>query len=110
MVKTIDFGGESRPVKYGWNALAIFGDMTKTGLNDLSKFETEMTFSEVIALIYAGLKEGARAEKKDFSLTTDDIGDFLDGEDFEEKMEEFMGVFVDQMPQSKKVEAPRKGP
>jgi len=106
-MKFVEFGGESRPVKYGWNALAIFGDMTGTGLNDLGKFETEMTFKEVLALIYAGLKEGARAEKKDFKLTVEDIGDFLDNET--DKIQEFVDVFTSQMPQSKKATAPAAG-
>jgi len=100
----IEFGGEKRPVKYGWNALAIFGDMTGSGLNDLGKFETEMTFSEVLALIYAGLKEGARAEKKEFNLAVEDIGDFLDNDT--DKIQEFIDVFTSEMPQSKKVTAP----
>ena len=100
----IEFGGEKRPVKYGWNALAIFGDMTGSGLNDLGKFETEMTFSEVLAFIYAGLKEGARAEKKEFNLAVEDIGDFLDNDT--DKIQEFIDVFTSEMPQSKKVTAP----
>jgi len=103
-MKYIEFGGEKRPVKYGWNALAIFGDMTGSGLNDLGKFETEMTFSEVLALIYAGLKEGARAEKKEFNLAVEDIGDFLDNDT--DKIQEFIDVFTSEMPQSKKVTAP----
>jgi len=105
-MKHVEFGGESRPVKYGWNALATFGDMTGSGLNDLSKFETEMTFSEVLALIYAGLKEGARAEKKDFKLTVADIGDMLDEDT--DKIQEFIEVFTSQMPKSKNVTAPEK--
>lgn len=105
-MKQIEFGGEKRPVKYGWNALATFGEMTGTGLNDLDKFETEMTFREVLVLIYAGLKEGARAEKKEFTLTVDDIGDFLDEDN--DKVEEFIDVFTSQMPQSKKATAPDK--
>ncbi len=103
MTKFIDFGGELRPVKYGWNALAIFGDMTGSGLNDLDKFEKNMTFSEVIVLIYAGLKEGARKEKKEFTLTIEDIGDFLDEDT--DKVKEFIEVFTSQMPQAKKKKA-----
>lgn len=60
-----------------------------------------LSFREVIALIYSGLKEGARAEKKEFTLTTEDIGDILDGESAE-KIKEFMDVFSSQMPQEKK--------
>ena len=104
MVKEIEFGGEKRPVKYGWNALAIFGSLTGTGLNDLGKFETEMDFSDVLALIYAGLKEGARASKKDFTLTIDDVGDFLDSES--EKIQDFLDVFTSQMPKPGEAKAP----
>ena len=107
MIVEIEFGGEKRPVKYGMNALAIFGDLTGTGLNDLSKFETEMTFSEVLSLIYAGLKEGARQAKKEFTLTVEDVGDFLD--DDVDKIQEFMKVFTEQMPKSKNLEAPQAG-
>jgi len=105
-MKEIEFGGEVRPVKYGWNALATFGELTGTGLNDLDKFETEMKFSDVLYLIYAGLKEGARAEKKEFVLTVEDVGDFLDKESG--KIQEFLDVFTSQMPESKNVKAPRK--
>lgn len=107
MIVEIEFGGEKRPVKYGWNALAIFGDLTGTGLNDLSKFETEMTFSEVLSLIYAGLKEGARQAKKEFTLTIEDVGNFLD--DDTDKIQEFLSVFTSQMPKSKNLEAPPAG-
>ena len=100
MIKDIEFGGEVRPVKYGWNALATFGDLSGTGLNDLDKFETEMQFSDVLYLIYAGLKEGARQSGKEFTLTTEDIGNFLDEE--MDKVQEFLDVFTAQMPQSKK--------
>jgi len=104
MVKEIEFGGEVRPVKYGWNALATFGDLSGTGLNDLDKFETEMHFSDVLYLIYAGLKEGARADGKDFDLTVQDVGDFLDTES--DKIQEFLDVFTSQMPEQKKMTAP----
>jgi hypothetical protein len=106
MTKEIDFGGEKRPVKYGWNALALFGELTKTSLKDLFKFETEMTFKEVLALIYAGLKEGARVEKVDFTLTLEDVGDLLDKET--DKVAEFVEIFKEQMPQAKKANAPQK--
>lgn len=104
MIKEIDFGGEKRPVKYGWNALATFGEMTGTGLNDLGKFESDMNFSDVLALIYAGLKEGARAAKKEFTLTIEDVGDFLDSES--DKIQEFLEVFTSQMPKPGEAKAP----
>jgi len=103
VIETIEFGGEQRPVKYGWNALAIFGKLSGTGLNDLDKFDEDMAFGDVLFLIYAGLKEGARADKKEFKLTVENIGDFLD--DNTDKVKEFMDVFTNQMPKSKNVNA-----
>ena len=66
-----------------------------------------MTFSEVLSLIYAGLKEGARQAKKEFTLTIEDVGDFLD--DDVDKIQEFLNVFTSQMPKSKNLEAPKAG-
>lgn len=110
MIKEITFGGEKRPVKYGWAALAEFGDLTGTGLNDLGKFETEMGFSDVLHLIYVGLKHGARAEKKEFALTVEDVGDLLDQETFSEDkpgvIAEFLEVFTLHMPKSGEGKAP----
>jgi len=100
MVKEIDFGGQKRPVKFGWNALATFGDLTGTGLNDLIKFSNEMTFSEVLVLIYAGLKEGARASGVTFDIIQEQIGDWLDEDTG--KVQEFIEIFQDQMPKAKK--------
>jgi hypothetical protein len=100
----IEIGGQSRPVKYGWNALALFGKLSKSGVADLSIFESGMKFEDVLLLIYCGLKEGARKEGKEFINTIEDIGDWLDEDT--DKIEEFMKVFADQMPKSKKVQAP----
>ena len=101
----IQFGGEKRPVKYGWAALAEFGKMT--GVNFANLETTDLDLNGVLALIYVGLKHGARSEKKEFTLVMDDVGDFLDGEDdFNEKLQEFIDVFTEQMPQPKKVTAP----
>ena len=99
----IEFGGEKRPVKYGWNALATYGKLSGNGL-DLSIFDKGLPFSDVLILIYAGLKEGARKEGKSFDCSVEDIGDWLDEDT--DKIEEFMKVFADQMPKSKKDQAP----
>jgi len=105
MIKTIDFGGEKRPVKFSMNALCEFGDLTDTTALDFERFEKKgMSYSEVRALIYAGLKEGYRVEKKDFDATLEDVGDWI-GEDID-KIQEFIEVFTDQMPKSKKATAP----
>jgi hypothetical protein len=99
----IEIGGEKRPVKYGWNALATFGKLSKNGA-DFSIFDKGIPFEDVLILIYAGLKEGARKEGKEFGARVEDVGDWLDEDT--DKIEEFMKVFTDQMPRSKKVQAP----
>jgi len=106
-MKEIKFGGEKRPVKYGWAALAEFGELTGVNFGNLSMIEAELDLKGILAIIYVGLKHGARAERKEFQLTLDDVGDFLDSEeDFNDKLQEFLDVFTSQMPQPKKVMAP----
>jgi len=105
----IQIGGKERPVKYGWNAIREF---TKNG-NDLG---TLYSYSEdgkslevniqsigiLLDLIYVGLKNGARIEKTRIDFTIEDVGDWMDDEGIE-KMNEFVTLFVDQIPKQKKV-------
>jgi hypothetical protein len=106
----IKFGGEKRPVKYGWAAIAEFGKLTGVNFGNLGTIEAELDLAGILALIFVGLKHGARAEKKEFSLTMDEIGDFMDEEDdFNAKLQEFLDVFTQQMPQPKKAIAPQPG-
>lgn len=77
MVKFIDIGGEKRPVRYSVNALIEFEEMT--GLNILSAGSV-IDFRELKtlrALAFVGLKHGARAEKKQFDIVIEDVGDWL---------------------------------
>lgn len=77
MVKFIDIGGEKRPVRYSVNALIEFEDLT--GLNILSAGSV-IDFRELKtlrALAFVGLKHGARAEKKQFDIVLEDVGDWL---------------------------------
>lgn len=103
----IKFGGEKRPVKYGWAAIAEFGKLTGVNFANLGTIEAELDLEGILAIIYVGLKHGARAEKKEFTMTLETVGDMLDEEeDFNEKLQEFLNAFTDQMPQPKKVTAP----
>ena len=73
------------PVRYGMNAMAIFGDLTGKSmnvvmdeLNDLG----DMKLSELLAFIYAGFKDGARWAKEEFKIESiEEVGDMIDDDD-----------------------------
>lgn len=106
-VKHINFGGENRPVKYGMNALSIIAKVEDIDLSNITEFGDGIDFSLMRTIVFAGLQEGARAEKKEFTLTLEDVGDFMDGDI--DSAEEFVQLMSDQMPKSKKAKAPEKG-
>jgi len=78
MTKQIKVNGTDYPVKYGFNALRLFSNQTGIGLDELSKLQDSMSIDYAIALIWAGLKDGARVEKIEFNMTMDDVADLLD--------------------------------
>lgn len=78
MTKQIKIKGEERPVKYGFNALRLFSNQTGIGLNELAQLQNTMSIDHAIALIWAGLKDGARVEKIPFDMEIDDVADLLD--------------------------------
>jgi len=78
MTKQILVNGTEHPVKYGFNALRLFSNETGIGLDELSQLENKMSIDHAIALIWAGMKDGARVEKIDFTMTLDDVADLLD--------------------------------
>jgi len=106
-VKLIEFGGQKRPVKYGMNALAFISKVESIDMANISAMGDGIDFSLMRTIVYAGLQEGARAEKKEFTLTLEDVGDFMDGE--VDIAEEFVELMSEQMPKPKKVKAPEAG-
>lgn len=107
-VKYIDFGGEKRPVKYGMNTLSIISRLAKAeGVEwaNITPTGEGVDFGLVRIIVFAGMQEGARAEKKGFTLTLEDIGDYLDPD--VDRSEEFVLLMSEQMPKSKKVTAPK---
>ena len=66
------------PLKYGWAALRDWTGLTGKSLQDLEGLNDNMTVEEVISLIWVGLKQGARIEKKEFDLDFDDVADLMD--------------------------------
>ena len=78
MTKQIKVNDKQYPVKYGFNALRLFSNQTGIGLDELAKLQDSMSIAYAIALIWAGLKDGARVEKVEFEMTMDDVADLLD--------------------------------
>jgi len=78
MVEYIDIKGKKMPVKYGFNALRIFTAQTGLTLEQLSILSDSISLDHAIALMYAGLKDGHRAEKMTFVLGIDEVADLLD--------------------------------
>jgi len=106
-VKYIEIGGQKRPVKYGMNALAIIAKLEDIDLANISAMGDGINFSLMRTIVFAGLQEGARADKKEFTTTLEDVGDWMDGDI--DCAEEFVELMSEQMPKSKKAEAPAAG-
>lgn len=68
------------PIKFGWSAIKDFEE--KTGIvfiAFLRSFEAqEYTTENLIKLAWCGLKCGYRVDKKEFTLTEEDVADIID--------------------------------
>ena len=83
--------GKDYPVKYGFAALRAFSDETGTTLGDLSNLGNNMSITQALALVWAGLKDGARVMKQDFKMSIDDVADLMDED--ENAMTKVLKVF-----------------
>jgi len=92
--KEIEIGGKKRPVKYGWNTLALLEE--RTGVNALNPMEISraaLTASFQTAMIDIGLQEGCRVMKAPVDFTREDIGAWLDTDGFR-RVREFRDLFT----------------
>jgi hypothetical protein len=78
MVQIIETNERKYPVRFGFNALREFSQMTGMTLSDLEKFGNDMTLDHAITLMYCGFKDGARKEKVKFRYDVSDIADWID--------------------------------
>lgn len=78
MVEFIEINGKRYPVRFGFNALREFTAITGTTLGELQNLQNTITLDHAIKLVWCGFKDGARKEKMPFSLSVDDVADFLD--------------------------------
>lgn len=76
----VQVGDKNYSVKYGFNALRIFTNAAGLELKDLEELGETIKLDHAILLVWAGMKDGARAEKEDFTLTPEDVADLLDEE------------------------------
>lgn len=82
-LRQIEVGGCTRPIYFSFNALSTFGKLTGLTISQMERLGTSMEFEHIIALTYAGLKDGNRkARQADstipiFTATLEDVGDWL---------------------------------
>jgi len=91
MVQIIETNERKYPVRFGFNALREFSQMTGMTLNDLEKFGNDMTLDHAITLMYCGFKDGARKEKVKFRYDVSDIADWIDED--QQLIEKVFAVF-----------------
>jgi len=88
--KQIQIGGKKRLMKMGTNSTAIFCEMHNIPLADFQSHFENMGMLQFRDLVYACLKDGARKEGKDFNVSPDDVGDWLDEDGVTEAVMDFM--------------------
>lgn len=74
----IQIDGGQVPFSFGMAALAQFCEEHSMTLADFSKLGENMEPKILLSLLWHGIKDGYRKERKDFSYTITDVGDLLD--------------------------------
>jgi hypothetical protein len=102
MLRKVKIGGEERPIAFTMNCLASFSKETGIGFADMLN---EIPYHAQLAIIYYGLKDGARINKTEFNYTQEDVGDWL-GSNLK-LIRELIGYFIeDWVPELKNVVSP----
>lgn len=74
----IQIEGGQVPFSFGMAALAQFCEEHNMTLADFSKLGENMEPKLLLSLLWHGIKDGHRKERKDFSYNLLDVGDLLD--------------------------------
>jgi len=74
----IQIEGGQVPFSFGMAALAQFSDAHGITLADSSTLGAKLEPKLLLSLLWHGIKDGHRKERKDFSYTITDVGDLLD--------------------------------
>lgn len=108
-VNYIELGGESRPVKFGFNALMEWGKLTNRTVADIETISpSKLTLEDLLLLFWCGLKNGARIEKKEFTASVEDLGDWFD-EDPQAMIELTKEYMQSKSPDASALPAKKKG-
>ena len=76
----LEIDGRDYPIRFGFNALREYSKITGSTMQDLNKLANgQTTFNDAFALIYCGMKDGARKAKKEFRYSIADVTDLFDG-------------------------------
>jgi len=96
------------PVNYGMNAMAMFSEERSIGINDVFNLDYDkLNFMDLMALLYVGLKDGARKAGEECKFKS--LEEFLDFADEEsDVIGEVASVFAGQQKESKGGEAKKK--
>jgi hypothetical protein len=76
----VTLGTKELPIYFGFNALRKYCRATGTSLHQLSNLGQSMSLDDIVELIFHGTQEGHRRAGVEFTLTSDDIADMLDGD------------------------------
>lgn len=106
-VTLIESGGKSLPFSFGMAALARFCESEGLALADLATIAEGMSALRALNLVWHGLADGHRREKKQFTLTIDDVGDLLDEDP--DLLQKCMDALPKYMPQADEGNAPAPG-
>lgn len=89
-MQTVNIGGQERPVRYNFNAIIEFEELTGVDLSSNSDATLFTKPKNLRALAFCGLKHGAKSEKKEVEFTLEDVGGWLDAG----SMASFFQVYV----------------
>ena len=103
----MNIGGKERKLKFGINQSITYCEILNIDISDMDESFQRMangkgTGTELRALFYSALKDGARIEKSEFNYTVEDIGDWLD-EVTPEEIQVAIGEMVSTLAKGKNV-------
>jgi len=78
MIDYIKIGKTEYPVRFGINALRVYSGEYDVPIVELGRIDKKTNLFKLMGLLLAGLKDGARTEKKEFPFTVEDISDWAD--------------------------------